>query len=323
MRKVLRAALSEAERLELVFRNVAKLIRPAKYKPKEGATWTRDEVARFLHLTQNEPLYPVFLLKILYGFRLGELLGLRWSDVDYTRNTISVRQQVQRIRGKLRVVDLKTEASARTETLLGLAIEALASQKMAQELLRGKVGDAWHEQPTTERLIFTTRTGKPVEPRNVNRAFSRICRQHGLRKIKLHEIRHTNATLQKLVGAHDRDIQANLGHADINTTRKIYLHSDEESRNQALQKVERLFTRSAGSGRCRQPQSSDAELVETLTSINFGAPGWTRTNDLRLRRGSSNSLEIRLQSVKESAADRTRTWLLGCVAVNAAFKSHH
>jgi integrase len=109
------------------------------------------------------------VLLLLYRLRRGEVLGLRWSDID--GDTIHVRQQVQRIQGQLHVGPVKTRAGNRDLPLLGLAAHALADRREAQQQDRERLGSAW----TDTGLIFTTRTGRPVEPRNLVRSFARIC----------------------------------------------------------------------------------------------------------------------------------------------------
>jgi hypothetical protein len=131
-------------------------------------------------------------------------------------------------------------------------------------------------------LVFTTRSGRPVEPRNFFRSFQRICADRGVRRITVHGVRHTNATLQMNLHIPDRHIQATLGHADINTTRRLYQHSDMKNQRDALEKVERLFWRGVDGGRCRQMLPSGRKVVDDITSFLSGAVVGIRTRDPRL-----------------------------------------
>ena len=109
------------------------------------------------------------MLLIIYGLRRGEVLGLSWDDIDFDTGTIHVRQQIQRVRGELQLGPVKTHAGQRTLPLLDLARQALAAQANRQAAYQADMGSAW--QGTG--LIFTTRTGRPVEPRNFVRSFRR------------------------------------------------------------------------------------------------------------------------------------------------------
>ncbi len=141
MRQVLSAALSRAMREELVSRNVARLVELPAWQPAEVVPWSAAEALAFLAAAKTDPLYPAFVFLLLYGMRRGEVLGLRWSDID--GGTIHVRQQVQRIAGKLVLGPVKTRAGRRDLPLLGLADEALMIRRGVQFLDCERFGDAW------------------------------------------------------------------------------------------------------------------------------------------------------------------------------------
>ncbi len=281
---VLSAALTQAQREELLFRNVARLVELPTYKPNEIKPWSVDEASRFLEATKPEPLYAAFALLMQYGFRRGEVLGLRWCDIDYTGRLLHIRQQLQRVGGELRVGDLKTDAGRRDEPLTNFASEVLRTHQVTQTKIREAAGASWQGSGDAEELVFTTKSGRPVEPRNFFRSFQRILAAQGIRRITVHGIRHTNATIQKNLHVPDRDIQATLGHADVNTTRRLYEHTDIDNQRDALEKVERLFWRTAGSMRCRQLLPSSQQIVARLTAFFCGTPGRIRTADPLFRR---------------------------------------
>jgi integrase len=167
--------------------------------------------------------------------RRGEVLGLRWADVD--GDTVHIRQQIQRIQGKLHIGPVKTRAGNRDLPLLGLARNALAARREAQNADRARLGTAWADTG----LVFTTRTGQPVEPSNLVRSFRRICEVNGVRRIRVHALRHTTASLLKQLGVPARDAQVILGHAHVTTTQQIYTHVDEVARRDALTRLNRLL----------------------------------------------------------------------------------
>jgi hypothetical protein len=175
------------------------------------------------------------------------------------------------------------------------------SHRLQQVILSLPCGDDWHGTDTEEKLVFTTSSGRPIESHSLARSFFRICKQHGLRRITVHGLRHSNATTQKDLQVHARDIQAVLGHGDVRTT-GIYEHVDLDSKRNALQKVEGRLFAEHDSARCNPgalPSELPAELhfIVTNTSNNFGGASQTRTGDTRLFRPIEATLQERLTSV--------------------------
>jgi integrase len=221
MRKVLSAAFTHAQRKEWLFRNVARLVELASYRRRKVHPWTTDEINRFLEVSRPDPFYPAYVLLVLYGLRRGEVLGLRWCDVDFKYGVLRIEQQLQRVAGELRQSDLKTEAGRRDEPLVSAAAEVLREQRVKQLAARAAAGERWQGPGNDLELVFTTRTGRPIDPRNLFRSFIRICTQNGIRRITVHGVRHTNITVQKNVGVPDRDIQKIVGHTDVRTTQNV------------------------------------------------------------------------------------------------------
>jgi integrase len=167
MRSVLSAAPSRAIREELITRNVARHIELPEWRRNTFRPWTAEEAKRFIATSKADPLHSAFVLLIVYGLRRGEVLGLSWDGVDFDAGIIHVRQQIQRVRGELHLGPVKTRAGQRTLPLLDLARQALAAQANRQIAHQADMGSAWQGNG----LVFTTRTGRPVEPRNFVRSF--------------------------------------------------------------------------------------------------------------------------------------------------------
>jgi integrase len=174
---------------------------------------------------------------IFYGLRRGEALGLRWEDIDFDAGTIRIRQQVQRIRSQLLQAPVKTRAGQRGLPLLDVVHQALKLQAERQDAYRADMGAAWPDLG----LVFTTRTGRPIEPRNLVRSFRRICDADKIRIIKVHHVRHTVGSLLKDLGVPARDAQTILGHTRISTTLEIYTDTDEAARRDALTRLHGLL----------------------------------------------------------------------------------
>jgi len=233
MKTVLSSALTRAMREELVMRNVARLAELPAWERQPITPWTAAEARGFLDAARGDPLYPAFVLLLLYGLRRGEVLGLRWRDVDQADDEIRIRQQVQRLKGRLWIGPVKTAAGRRDLPLLQLATDVLEIRRDAQAADREELGRAWQDNG----LVFTTRTGRPIEPRNLVRSFKRICDAHELRAIKVHHLRHTTATLLKNLRVPARDAQLILGHSRLAVTLEIYSHEDKQAHRDALGKI--------------------------------------------------------------------------------------
>ena len=305
MREVLRAALSRAIREEILVRNVAALVELPKWERGDIQPWSTEEAKHFLQAARPDPLYAAFLLLTLYGLRRGEVLGLRWSDVDFEHSVLRIRQQVQRIDGALQAGPVKTRAGRRDLPLVPLVHGALVVRPRSE----GPAG-----------YVFATKSGQPIEPRNFVRSFHRIREQHGLRRIRVHDVRHTAATMLKNSGVPARDAQLILGHSTVLITQEIYQHDDMDSRAEALQRVEKIFMRVADGSRCRQLLPSRAMVVALATTATPGRGDRDRTCDTRFWSWTKTPLADRATSVKREMQARTRQWLVGLVAVNLAVK---
>lgn len=270
MRTVLGAALSRALKEELVSRNVAHLVELPTWERGEILPWSVDECVKFLTAARPNPLYPAYLLLLMYGLRRGEVLGLRWRDVNLEEGMISIRQQLQRVGGELRQGPVKTKAGRRDLPLLDIARQALLALPTHQ---------------SGAELIFTTATGRPIEPNNFVRSFQRLCREHGLRIIKVHHLRHTAATLLKKLGVPARDTQLILGHSQISITQEIYQHVDMESRRSALERMESIFSiETQNNGVSRQAKPSFGLVRDVVGWMISGGPSGARTQDTLLKR---------------------------------------
>ncbi|WP_329463881.1 tyrosine-type recombinase/integrase [Streptomyces sp. NBC_01431] len=236
--RVLRSALSAACREEMITRNVAKLVEPPRPKPRELSPWSLDETLTFLAAARLDPLYAAFVLAIAMGLRRGELVGLRWSDIDLEQRTLTVRQQLQRRRGVLYNDETKGRRS-RALPLPAMCVAPLRWHRMRQAAAREGAGAAWQESG----YVFTTRTGRPVEPRNVHRSFVRVSETAGLRVVRLHDARHGCATLLTAAGVAPRVVMEILGHSQISLTMDVYTHVVQDTQREAISHMDRLLRR--------------------------------------------------------------------------------
>jgi integrase len=211
-RAILRTALARAVRHGVIARNAAALAEPPHVEHREVESWDAVQVRTFLEAARGHRLEALFTVAVVTGLRQGELLGLRWSDVDLQAGTLTVRQSLQRVDGKLQAVEPKTPRSRRTVPLPELALSALRAHRAAQD---GRIGSLY---------LFTTPGGSPLDGTNVYHRFLEVAKAAGLPRIRFHSLRHTAASLLLAQGVHPRVVMEMLGHSTIALTMNTYSH---------------------------------------------------------------------------------------------------
>ncbi|XTZ13761.1 tyrosine-type recombinase/integrase [Micromonospora echinospora] len=235
IRGVLRSALNHAATEELVTRNAAALVKLPPVRRRRGRAWTSDEARRFLESARadRDPLYAAYVLILVLGLRKGEVLGLTEDAVDLAAGELSIGWQLQRVGGQLLHRETKTQTSDATLPLPDICAAALALRQSARKHDRDQAGIAWQGS----RLLFTTRYGTPVEPRNVNRSWDARCVRAGVRKITVHDARRTCATLLVDLDVHPRVIMQVLRHAEVSVTMEIYSQASSDATRDALKRL--------------------------------------------------------------------------------------
>ncbi|MGW1796260.1 tyrosine-type recombinase/integrase [Streptomyces sp. NPDC001984] len=236
--RVLRTALTAACREELVTRNAASLVEAPKVPRRDLSPWNLDETLAFLEQARRDPLYAAFVLAVSMGLRRGEILGLRWSDVDLEHRVLRVSKQVQRVGGEL-YEDTTKSGRARPLPLPLICLAALRWHRMRQSDAARRKG----VELSPSSYVFTTRTGRPIDPQNVNRSFFRITAAAGLRRIRLHDARHGCATLLTAAGVAPWVVMEILGHSQIGITMDVYTHVTSDTQREAISHMDRLLRR--------------------------------------------------------------------------------
>jgi integrase len=197
----------------------------AHAKPKdrpEMLTWTGDELAAFLNLTAQERDFPLYQLAAATGMRRGELLGLRWREVDFDAGRVSIRQQWTRHGSGLAFGPPKSEKSKRTIDIDTDTLAILRERRERQLFERRAWGAAYR---TDLDLVFCDADGSPQDPSVIGRRFGRRVRDKalgGIPAIRLHDLRHTHATLLLEDGVDVKTVSERLGHDSIQTTLELY-----------------------------------------------------------------------------------------------------
>lgn len=211
---VLRSALEAAVRNELIESNPAARAHGMSATRGEMKTWSADQAGRFLRAVAGDPLAAFWRLALMTGMRRGELLGLRWRDVDLDGAFLSVQQQLTRQGDRgLVLAEPKTSRGRRRIPLDAATVAALRARRSQQEIV------------PVQDLVFTRADGHALDPDTVTDAFRKATRAAGLPLIRLHDLRHTAATLMLRAGIHPKVVQERLGHASITMTLDLYSHA--------------------------------------------------------------------------------------------------
>jgi integrase len=173
------------------------------------------------------------VLILVLGLRKGEVLGLTWDDVDLDGGELAIGRQLQRVSRQLLHRETKTSTSDATLPLPDIRVAALKLRKAQEADAKEKAGSSWQGG----KLIFTTKWGTPIEPRNFNRAWDARGAKAGVRKITVHDGRRTCATLRVDLDVHPRQVMQILRHAQIAVTMEIYAQASSNATRSALKRL--------------------------------------------------------------------------------------
>lgn len=239
----LHRALRDATRWNKIVRNPSDQADPPKVsadESKEGAdmsTWTADELRRFLRSVESDRLYPLWLLFATSGMRRGEALGLRLEDVDLTAGRVAVRQALIAVGYEVQISKPKRKRSRRSIPLDAGTMAALKAWKVrrAEERL------AWGAAYQDCGLYFVRENGSLLHPDSISKAFDQLVRDSGLPRIRLHDLRHTFATLALQANLHPKVVAEILGHANVSITLDVYSHAIPSLEEEAAARVAALI----------------------------------------------------------------------------------
>jgi integrase len=234
--RVLHRALADAVRWNLIPINPASGARVPKGERKEMSVWTAEEASTFLDTVADDRLAALWTVALHTGLRRGELAGLRWKDLDLDAQTLTVAQQ--RTNAGNQVVVMAPKAKSQRQLLLAPAtVAALDAHRKRQRVERLALGPAW----TNTGYVFVDEAGNPYHPQRLLKMFEQAIRRAGVPAIRLHDLRHTMATLALQAGVHPKVVQEQLGHSGINVTLDIYSHVPQAVRRESATKIASLF----------------------------------------------------------------------------------
>ena len=229
-------ALKQAVRWGILTRNVCEFAKPPRVTYKRGDVWSVAEGRAFLAVAEADGLHPFWLLALKTGMRRGELLGLRWRDLDLDRAMAHVRQSVIVYAGAPQIQTPKTSTAQRAVKLSADVVTALRTHRTAW-LARKLAAPAWQETG----LIFCTRSGGPLNPNNIARSYEALVKRSDVRRIRFHDLRHTHATWLLGAGQPVKVVSERLGHAKVSITLDTYAAVLPAMQDRAVEALDALM----------------------------------------------------------------------------------
>lgn len=232
--RVLRNAFQHAVQLQLIARNPFDLVKPPKCNTSKVAVLDEDEAAKLLRSAAESTIYAPVAIALLTGLRRGEVLALRWSDVDFDRRLLSVRQAIVQTEGGLRFKEPKTRTSKRTVSMSPTLIDVLKKQRVRQGQNRWKFQDDY----APHDLVVAEDDGSPMIPQRLSDRFRALVASAGITKVRLHDLRHSHASHALRAGVHPKVVSERLGHGSSAITLDLYSHVFEGMQEDGALKVD-------------------------------------------------------------------------------------
>jgi integrase len=272
---VLHKALTTAVRWNLVSRNVCDLVAPPRGEEFEIQPLNLEQIRKLLAaaVVRGYPIEGLLTLALATGMRRGELLGLKWQDIDFATSTLHVRRIMTRVPSKLKTeeskgyveANTKTKKSRRSILIAPFALTALQRHREAQEEVKKKAGRLWQEHD----LVFCTSVGTPLNPDRVRVPFKELLKEAGLPDIRFHDLRHSAATLLLAMGIHPKITQEMLGHSNIAMTMDVYSHVLPGMQQEAIDRLNEVMEKQKNvpdiGDEAQIRQMSDQELLGRYT----------------------------------------------------------
>lgn len=237
LHRVLRTALQQAVKWQILPRNPADAVRPPRPERKEMQALDEDGTAKLLVSAQSTRVWIPVLLAVTTGMRRGEILGLRWSDVDLDNGVLCVRQALSKTQAEGIVFrEPKTAKSRRTLALMHMTVDALKEHRKRQTEERLRLGPVFEDHG----LVCAKEDGRPWHPESFTSAWRILCRDTGV-TVRFHDLRHTHATQLLRGGIHPKVVSERLGHSTIALTLDTYSHVLPGMQEEAAAKLDAIL----------------------------------------------------------------------------------
>lgn len=235
---ILHKALDDAVRWKFIVQNVCDLVSPPRLTKHEIQTLSQEQARKLLEVARGHRLEALLTVAVATGMRRGELLGLRWQDIDFAYSSLYIRRTVNQYPSFGYVEnEPKTAKSRRKITLPEFVIEALKRHRFNQGEARLKAGSAWYNRD----LVFCNTLGDYQSTQYLGILFRSLLKEAGLPRIRFHDLRHSAATILLSMGVHPKVVQELLGHSNISMTMDTYSHVLPSMQQEAMDKLNDLF----------------------------------------------------------------------------------
>lgn len=222
----------------LISRNPAAGARSAPTRKQEMLTWDEDQLRMFLESVTEDRLYPLWQLTAMSGMRRGEVLGLKWPDLDFKASTVTISRQWKRGENGLVLAPPKTERGRRTIDIDAETISALKEWRRVQLEERLAYEGGWQDSG----FVFTRKDGRPQDVDVVSQRFDKLVARLELPAVRYHDLRHTHATLLLSIGVPPHVVSMRLGHRSVAFTLQQYAHVLPQQQADAVDRLaKRLF----------------------------------------------------------------------------------
>jgi integrase len=233
--RILREALEQAVKWQILPRNPADAVEAPRPNRIEMRSLNDAQIKTFLAASEgNKLLRMAILLALTTGLRRGEILALRWRDLDLDSSVLAVRQSLEETKKELTFKEPKTAKSRRTVALPAMTVEALRKHRADQARIRLQLGPAYQDSD----LVCAQPNGRPLHPRSLTHAFIGLVAREKLPKVRFHDLRHSHATLLLQQGVHPKVVSERLGHSTVGITLDVYSHVLPGMQEEAAKKVD-------------------------------------------------------------------------------------
>jgi integrase len=232
-------ALKDALRLGLIQRNVIDMVKPPRPERHEMRTLSAIMANRLLDAAQGDRFEALYVLALTTGMREGELLALRWQDIDLEQRSLQVRVSLQESRPGYIVAEPKTAYSRRRMMLAQVAVDALRVHRVSQNEERLLLGPVWQDND----LVFPNQIGRLMDPSGLLQMFKQLLVKAGIPPIRFHDLRHTAATLLLERGVMAKTVSEMLGHSSVKVTLDLYGHVTPRMQEAVAATMDTLFKR--------------------------------------------------------------------------------
>ena len=224
--QVISSAMDLAVAQKIILTNPTDVCELPKVEHKEMQTVPAEQLSAFLEEAKRSGVYEMYYIELATGLRRGELLGLKWQDIDWKNGIIKVRRQVARVNGEIVEAPLKTKNSYRAVSISPQAIEVLREQK----------------RKSNDTYVFPSPNGGPISPDSVNNMLKRVLERAGIPKVRFHDLRHTFATIALQNGVDIKTVSGMLGHFSAGFTLDTYAHVTTSAQKEAAQTMGNILS---------------------------------------------------------------------------------